>query len=52
MTIRREDLDAGRVDFNDIIEPGTKTIEPIHPGELLRTEWLERIDGEVSSRAA
>lgn len=40
-TVRREDLDAGRVDFSDIAEPGAPIIEPIHPGELLRTEWLD-----------
>lgn len=38
MTISREDLEAGRVDFSDIAGPDT--IPPIHPGETLREDWL------------
>lgn len=41
MTVHRQDLDTGRVDFSDVAEPGTPILAPIHPGELLRTEWLE-----------
>ena len=38
MSIRREDLDAGRVDFADMI-PGRR-LPPVHPGEILREEFL------------
>lgn len=41
MTIRREDIDAGHVDFSDIADPQAGSIAAIHPGELLRAEWLE-----------
>lgn len=41
MTIKREDLDAGRVDFSDIRARRSKRIAPIHPGEILREEFLE-----------
>lgn len=41
MTISREDLDAGRVDFSDLIDPEAESIDPIHPGEILREEWLD-----------
>ncbi len=34
MTIKREDLDAGRVDFKDIAA-GTRIL-PTHPGAILR----------------
>ena len=38
MAIKREDLDAGRIDFGDV---GTgKRLPPIHPGEILRDEFL------------
>jgi antitoxin HigA-1 len=38
MSIKREDLDAGRIDFSDV---GTgKRLPLIHPGEILRDEFL------------
>jgi len=40
MTVRREDLDAGLVDFSDIAET-TAPDEPIHPRRILSAEWLE-----------
>ena len=39
MSIKREDVDAGRVDFADVIT-GRK-LPPVHPGEILRGELLE-----------
>ncbi len=39
MSIRREDLDAGRIDFGDIVTG--KRIPPAHPGQILRDEFLE-----------
>lgn len=42
MGIRIEDLDAGRVDLGGAIDPNDDTpLAPIHPGEILREEWLE-----------
>jgi addiction module HigA family antidote len=40
MSIRRDDLDAGRVDLADTIER-RPAMKPLHPGKLLRTEFLE-----------
>jgi addiction module HigA family antidote len=40
-TISREDLDAGRVDFGDIVDPAQPSLGPIHPGEHLGHEFLE-----------
>ena len=38
MSIKREDLDAGRIDFADV---GTgKRLPLIHPGEILRDDFL------------
>ncbi len=38
MTIKREDLDAGRIDFA-AVSTG-KRISPTHPGEILRQDFL------------
>ncbi len=38
MTIKREDLDAGRIDFA-AVSTG-KRIPPTHPGEILRQDFL------------
>ena len=42
MAIRREQLEAGKVDFKSI-DTG-KRIGPIHPGKILRREFLEPMD--------
>jgi addiction module HigA family antidote len=39
MSIKREDLDAGRVDFTGIASG--KRLAPIHPGEILRDDFLK-----------
>lgn len=38
MTIEREDVDLRRVDFSDI---ASGRLAPVHPGEVLRDEFLE-----------
>jgi len=38
MSIKREDLDAGRVDFADVTSG--KRLAPVHPGEILREDFL------------
>jgi len=38
MTIRREDVDAGRVDFSGVASG--RRMPPLHPGEILRHEFL------------
>jgi hypothetical protein len=45
ITILRDDLGAGRVDFSDPIDPDGPTIGPVHPGAILRSEWLEPLGG-------
>jgi len=39
MRIKREDLDAGRVDFADVTTG--KRLALIHPGEILRDDFLQ-----------
>jgi len=39
MSIKREDVDTGRIDFADVITG--KKLPPIHPGEILRDEFLD-----------
>jgi addiction module HigA family antidote len=39
MSIKRDDLDAGRVDFSDVATG--KRLPLIHPGEILRDDFLQ-----------
>jgi addiction module HigA family antidote len=41
MTIRREDLEAGRVDLSDIIDARRGPLKPLHPGTILKEEFLD-----------
>jgi addiction module HigA family antidote len=41
MSISREALEAGRVDLSDVIGRKPRRIAPIHPGEILRDEFLD-----------
>ena len=38
MTIEREDVDRRQVDFSDVVSG--KRLAPVHPGEVLRDEFL------------
>lgn len=38
MSIKREDLDAGRIDLADVTTG--RRIAPVHPGEILREDFL------------
>ena len=38
MTIRREDLDRGKIDFSSVTSG--RRLPPVHPGEILRDEFL------------
>lgn len=39
MTVLRDDLDGGRVDLSEVLDGGV--LPPIHPGEVLRDDFLE-----------
>jgi addiction module HigA family antidote len=39
MSIKREDLDMGRIDFSDVA--AGKRLPLVHPGEILRDDFLE-----------
>ena len=45
MAIRRDDVDQGKVDFSDVAT-GSR-LPPIHPGEILRDEFVEPMDISV-----
>ena len=49
MTIRREQLDAGLVDLKDVTTG--KRIPPIHPGEILREDFLRPLGISVYALA-
>ena len=38
MTIKREDIDQRRIDFSDVVSG--RRLAPVHPGEVLRDEFL------------
>jgi antitoxin HigA-1 len=40
MSISIEDVAAGRVDFAGVARPDGKRLPPLHPGEVLREEFL------------
>lgn len=40
MTITREELESGRIDFSDVDEPDAEPLGPIHPGEFLK-DWID-----------
>ena len=39
MTIRREDIDRRTIDFSDVTSG--RRLAPVHPGKILRDEFLE-----------
>lgn len=41
MTIRREDLDAGHIDLSDVADLSAERLAPVHPGDVLRHDYLE-----------
>lgn len=46
MTITREDLDSGHIDLSKVATG--RRMKPLHPGEILRTEFIEPLG--LSSR--
>jgi len=49
MSVKREDLDAGRVDFTDVTTG--KRLPLVHPGEILRDDFLAPMKISVYSLA-
>jgi len=49
MTIKREDLDAGRVELTEVTTG--KKLPPVHPGEILRDDFLGPMKISVYSLA-
>jgi addiction module HigA family antidote len=49
MTIKREDLDRRTVDISDVVSG--RRLPPIHPGEILRDEFLIHMDISVYALA-
>jgi antitoxin HigA-1 len=41
MSIRRDDLDAGKVDLADVIDKRRASMRPRPPGDVLRMEFLK-----------
>ena len=51
MTIRIEDVEAGRIDFTDIADPGATPIGPVHPGDILKHDFLDPLGMSVYALA-
>jgi len=49
MTIRIEEINA--LDFCDVADPHQGTLAPIHPGEILREEFLKPLGLSVNALA-
>ena len=49
MTIRRESLEAGQIDLTDVTDGGR--LAPVHPGDVLKHEYLEPLGMSVYSLA-
>ena len=49
--ITREDLDAGRVDFAEVIDPAAERLAPVSPGRILREEFLRPLRLSASAVA-
>jgi antitoxin HigA-1 len=49
MSIKREDLDAGRIDFADVATG--KRLPLIHPGDILRDDFLQSMKISVYALA-
>ena len=45
MAVNREDLERGAVDFSDIVSG--RRLPPVHPGEILREDFLEPLGMSV-----
>lgn len=45
MPIKREDIDSRRVDFSDV--RSGRRLPPVHPGEILRDEFLTPLEISV-----
>lgn len=51
MTIRREDLDAGRVDLSEAVDADSLPVGLIHPGLILKEEFLIPLGMSASALA-
>jgi len=44
MVIDRKDLETGKVDLSNVVDAEAPPIAPVHPGEILREEFLEPLE--------
>jgi len=51
MGLSREELEAGRIDFSEVLDRRGKRGGPIHPGEILRDEFLAPLGMSVYALA-
>ncbi len=51
MTIRIEELQAGQIEFSDITDRDAETIGPVHPGDILKHDFLDPLGMSVYALA-
>jgi len=51
MTIEREALERGQIDFSDLVDPAAPLLDPVHPGAVLAEDWLEPLGLGVEALA-
>ena len=51
MTIRIEDVEAGQIDFSDITDPDAELIRSVHPGDILKHDFLDPLGLSVYALA-
>lgn len=51
MTIRIEDVEAGWIDFSDILDLDSAPIGPVHPGDILKADFLDPLGMSVYALA-
>ena len=44
MSIRREDIENGRVDLSAVIDARRPPMKPTHPGDILKHEFLQPLE--------
>ena len=51
MTIAIEDVEAGQIDFSDITDPDAQATGPVHPGDILKHDFLDPLGMSVYALA-
>ncbi|WP_082109211.1 HigA family addiction module antitoxin [Azospirillum thiophilum] len=51
MAIRIEDVEAGLIDLGDVTDPAGEPVGPVHPGDILKHDFLDPLGLSVYALA-